>query len=117
MQQISPVAHLPLVLGVVRKRNVAALIETFCPPHPAHILSCGRGVAHELRIAEPTICDDHRRWQCHTASAEGCHPSIQDALYPVQFVPTRSSRPRGIGPANGKVDGHHQFAIADDHDE
>jgi len=44
MQQISPVAHLPLVLGVVRKRNVAALIDTFCPPRPAHIISCGRGV-------------------------------------------------------------------------
>jgi hypothetical protein len=45
IQQSSPVAHLPLVLGVVRKRNVAALIDTFCPPHPAHILSGGRGVA------------------------------------------------------------------------
>src|SRR5215211_1312999 len=44
IQQISPVAHLPLVLGVVRKLNVAVLIDTFCPPHPAHILSCGRGV-------------------------------------------------------------------------
>ena len=44
IQQISPVAHLPLVLGVVRKLNVATLIDTFCPPHPAHILSCGRGV-------------------------------------------------------------------------
>jgi len=44
MQQISPVAHLPLVLGVRRKLNVAALIDTFCPPHPAHVLSCGRGV-------------------------------------------------------------------------
>src|SRR5215813_3288880 len=44
IQQISPVAHLPLVLGVVRKLNVAALIDTFCPPHPAHVLSCGHGV-------------------------------------------------------------------------
>jgi Domain of unknown function (DUF4277) len=44
MQQLRPVAHLPLVLGVVRKLNVAALIDAFCPPHPAHILSCGRGV-------------------------------------------------------------------------
>jgi uncharacterized protein DUF4277 len=44
MHHISPVAHLPLVLGVIRKRNVAALIDTFCPPHPAHVLSCGRGV-------------------------------------------------------------------------
>jgi transposase len=44
LQQISPVAHLPLVLGVIRKLNVATLIDTFCPPHPAHVLSCGRGV-------------------------------------------------------------------------
>jgi hypothetical protein len=44
IQQISPVAHLPWVQGVVRKLNVAALIDTFCPPHPAHGLSCGRGV-------------------------------------------------------------------------
>src|SRR5207245_10010322 len=44
IHQISPVAHLPLVLGVVRKLNVAALIDTFCPPHAAHVLSCGRGV-------------------------------------------------------------------------
>src|SRR2546428_555985 len=44
MQQISPVARLPLVLGVVRKLNVAAINDTFCPPHPAHIISCGRGV-------------------------------------------------------------------------
>jgi transposase len=44
IHQISPVAHLPLVLGVVRKLNVAALIDTFCPPHPAQVLSCGRGV-------------------------------------------------------------------------
>ena len=40
----SPVAHWPLVLGVVRKLNIAALMDTFCPPHPAHVLSCGRGV-------------------------------------------------------------------------
>jgi transposase len=44
IQQISPVAHLPLVLGVIRTLNVAALIDTFCPPHSAHVRSCGRGV-------------------------------------------------------------------------
>jgi transposase len=44
IQQISPVAHLPLVLGVVRKLNVAALIDTCCPPHSGQLLSCGRGV-------------------------------------------------------------------------
>src|SRR2546422_7129555 len=44
IHQMRPVAHLPLVLGVVRKLNVAALIDTFCPPHSAHVLACGRGV-------------------------------------------------------------------------
>jgi hypothetical protein len=44
MHQISPVAPWPLALGVVRQLNVAALLETFCPPPPAHVLSCGRGV-------------------------------------------------------------------------
>jgi Domain of unknown function (DUF4277) len=55
IHQMRPVAHLPLVLGVVRKLNVAALIETFCPPHPAHVLSCGRG-AEALVLA---ILDGH----------------------------------------------------------
>src|ERR671926_10205 len=55
IQQISPVAHVPLVLGVVRKLNVAGLIDTFCPPHPAHVLSCGRGV-EALLLA---ILDSH----------------------------------------------------------
>ena len=44
IDQIRPVAHLPLVLGVGRKLNVAALIDTCCPPHPAQVLSSGRGV-------------------------------------------------------------------------
>ena len=34
--QMSPVDPLPLVLGVVRTRNVAASIATFCPSHAAH---------------------------------------------------------------------------------
>jgi len=45
MPHIRPVAHLPLALGGVRQLQIAALIDTFCPPHPAHVLSCGRGVA------------------------------------------------------------------------
>ena len=44
MQQSSPVAHWPVVLGVICKRNVASLIDTLCPPHPAPVLSCGHGV-------------------------------------------------------------------------
>ena len=44
MQQIRPVAHLPLVLGVLRRLEVATTIDQLIPPHPAHMLSCGRGV-------------------------------------------------------------------------
>src|ERR671918_1708298 len=44
VQQIHPVAHLPLVLGVLRRLEVASVIDRLIPPHPAHGLSCGRGV-------------------------------------------------------------------------
>jgi len=44
VQQIYPVAHLPLVLGVLRRLEVATVIDRLIPPHPAHVLSCGRGV-------------------------------------------------------------------------
>src|SRR6266436_2039603 len=44
VQQIHPVAHLPWVLGVLRRLEVATVIDRLIPPHPAHGLSCGRGV-------------------------------------------------------------------------
>jgi transposase len=44
VQQIYPIAHLPLVLGVLRRREVATVIDRLIPSHPAHVLSCGRGV-------------------------------------------------------------------------
>ena len=44
VQQMHPVAHLPLVLGVLRRLEVATVIDRLIPPHPAHGLSCGRGV-------------------------------------------------------------------------
>ena len=78
IQHIRPVAHLPLVLGVVRKLNIAARIDTFCPPHPAHVLSCGRGV-EALLLA---ILDGHHalykvgaRWE-----ERGMLPLLQDGL-------------------------------------
>src|SRR5438067_7486714 len=45
VQQIHPIAPLPLVLGVLRRLEVATVIDRLIPPHPAHGLSCGRGVA------------------------------------------------------------------------
>jgi transposase len=44
VQQIYPVAHLPLILGVLRRLEVATLLDRLIPPHPAHGVSCGRGV-------------------------------------------------------------------------
>jgi len=55
VQQIHPVAHLPLVLGVLRRLEVATVIDRLIPPHPAHRLSCGRGVEALVRA----ILDGH----------------------------------------------------------
>jgi transposase len=78
IQHIRPVAHLPLVLGGVRKLNIAALIDPFCPPHPAHVLSCGRGV-EALRLA---ILDGHHALYQVGARLEerGMLPLRQDGL-------------------------------------
>ena len=45
VQQSHPIAHLPLILGVLRRLEVATGLDRLIPPHPAHGLSCGRGVA------------------------------------------------------------------------
>src|SRR5262252_9392829 len=44
VQQIRPIAHWPLVLGVLRRLEVASLVDDLLPPHPAHVLSTGHGV-------------------------------------------------------------------------
>src|SRR5215468_5299818 len=44
VQHSYPIAHLPLVLGVLRRLEVATIIDCLIPPHPAHGLSCGHGV-------------------------------------------------------------------------
>ena len=44
VQQMHPVAHWPLVRGVLRRLEVATVLDRLIPPHPAHRLSCGRGV-------------------------------------------------------------------------
>src|SRR5499426_406770 len=55
VQQIHPVAHLPLVLGGLRRLEVATVIDRLLPPHPAHQRSCGRGVEALVRA----ILDGH----------------------------------------------------------
>lgn len=44
VQQRHAVAHLPVVLGVLRRREVATVIDRLLPPHPAHVRAWGRGV-------------------------------------------------------------------------
>ena len=52
---IRPVAHLPLILGMLRKLAVAQRIDTLIPPPPDQVLSCGRGV-EALVLA---LADEH----------------------------------------------------------
>ena len=53
VQQMFPLAHVPLGLGVLRRLEVATVIDRLIPPPPAHVLSCGRGVdAFVLAILE-----------------------------------------------------------------
>lgn len=41
---VHPVAHLPLVLGLLRKLGVATVLDELVPPHPGNVVPCGRGV-------------------------------------------------------------------------
>ena len=45
MPQMRPVAHVSLVLGVVRRWAGATVLARRSTPHPAHVCSPGRGVA------------------------------------------------------------------------
>jgi uncharacterized protein DUF4277 len=40
---IRPVAHLPLLLGILWQFEVATSIDGFLPPHPDNVLSGGHG--------------------------------------------------------------------------
>ena len=44
VQQMRPLAHVPLILGVLRRLEVAARVAGLLSPHPEPVLSTGRGV-------------------------------------------------------------------------
>jgi hypothetical protein len=44
IQWIYPMTHLPLVLGLLRRLEVATVVDRLLPPHPGYVLSCRRGV-------------------------------------------------------------------------
>jgi transposase len=75
---IAPVAHLPLILGVLRKLEVAVLIDDVLPPHPDNVISCGRGVeALVLAILD----GDHALYKVGARLAErGMLPLLQRGL-------------------------------------
>lgn len=76
--EVKPVAHLPLVLGMVRKLELATLIDGFVPSHPANVVSCGRGVeALVLAILD----GDHALSKVGARlAARGMVPLLQDGL-------------------------------------
>ena len=44
VDRVAPVAPLPLVLGVLRKLEIATLIDSMIPPHQDQVVSAGRAV-------------------------------------------------------------------------
>jgi transposase len=75
---ISPVAHLPLILGMLRKLKVASRIDEMIPPHRDNVLSCGTGVdALVLAILD----GDHALYKVGSRLADrGMLPLLQAGL-------------------------------------
>src|SRR5438132_12549237 len=101
MSRLAPVAHLPLVLGVLRRLEVAQLIDTLIPPNPAHVLSNGRGV-EALVLA---ILDGHHALYKlgRRLDERGMLPPLQPGLEMRSVHDTRLGHVRGsLVPANPK---------------
>jgi len=78
VQQVHPVAPLPLVVGVLRRLGVATLIARRLPPHSGQVLSTGRGV-EALRRA--MLDGHHARYKVGVRLAErGLLPLLQSDL-------------------------------------
>jgi Domain of unknown function (DUF4277) len=76
VRAVKPVAHLPLVLGVRRKLDIAMRIDERVPPHPANVLSWGRGVA---AFVWAMLDGDHALYTVGTRLHErGMLPLLQD---------------------------------------
>jgi transposase len=75
---IRPVAHLPLILGMLRKLKVASIIDDLIPPHPDNVISCGTGVeALVLAILD----GDHALYKVGSnLDARGMLPLLQEHL-------------------------------------
>jgi hypothetical protein len=78
VQQMRPLAHVPLILGVLRRLEVASVVDGLITPHPEHVLSTGRGVeALVLAILD----GDHARYKVGQRLEEcGMIPLLQPGL-------------------------------------
>jgi transposase len=87
IRRLAPVAHLPFVVGILRKLDGAQLIDTMIPQNPAHMLSCGRGV-EALVLA---ILDGHHALYKvgRRVDERGMVPLIQPGLTPLSVHDTR----------------------------
>src|SRR5215468_7841029 len=74
-------------------------------------------VAHQFRVAEPTIGHQHGWGQGHTAFGGGGQTLIEQVLGEMELVLAFAPRPFGIGAADGKINRNDEFAIADDHEQ
>ena len=87
VNRVAPVAHLPLVLGVLRKLDVAALVDSMIPPHPEQVVSAGR-VVEALVLA---ILDGHHALYKvgRRLDERGMLPLLQSGLDPHSLHDTR----------------------------
>jgi len=87
IDRIAPVAHLPLVLGVLRKLDVATLVDSMIPPHPEQVISAGRAV-EALVLA---ILDGHHALYKvgRRLDERGMLPLLQPGLEPHSLHDTR----------------------------
>jgi len=72
---------------------------------------------HQLRGTKPTIGHHQRCREVEAAAAEGRQALIEHALSPTELGAATPPWPFGVGPTPRKVDGHHQLAVANDHQE
>src|SRR2546430_7657368 len=76
-----------------------------------------RDVAHELRVAEPTIGHDHRGGERYALFGKSRQAFIEHVLGQVELVVAAPPRAFGIGPTDGKVERDDALAIANDDQE
>jgi transposase len=87
IDRVAPVAHLPLVLGVLRKLEVAALVDSLITPHPEQVVSAGRAM-EALVLA---ILDGHHALYKvgRRLDERGMLPLLQPGLAPHSLHDTR----------------------------